>query len=237
MRFLYVPGLISLIGIPILLLIFPIHAKQNSYSFRFYLPTEEMDSVGFSRYTIFRTIGNKKITSIDLSENESSPEMESTETKYFFNKRFNFINNEIERLAFTHDTSYVLKVTLGEENTLDDFVRLCNIAAIYRIKRYAYVDNDFYFFANPPPVPRPAPGDLDIISSDVPISIPVWRGPSFWDIQEGRLRDLVREIRFYLHGNYILSVGFILLIAVPAFSRIRRPVVQGIQPANKHVVL
>jgi hypothetical protein len=236
MRLLYVPGLISLIGIPVFLFVFPIQTPEEYKAFRVFLPTEEKDSLRYSRYSICQAITNKKITAVDMSENEADAYMNSTEAGYFTNRRFNFINSEIERLAFTHDTSKVLKVTLGEENTLHDFVQLYNIATIYLIKRYAFVDNDFYFFANPPPQHN-IYQDLYISSPDIPEPVPAYKGPSFWEVQERKVSIFIREIYFYLHGNYFLIIGFILLIAVPAFIRIRRPIVKVVRPAQRHVVL
>jgi hypothetical protein len=65
------------------------------------------------------------------------------------------VGKELERLQFEHDTTTALKVVFGDETSYGDFMYVLNLALIYQVKRYALVDNEFYFFINPPPAPPP----------------------------------------------------------------------------------
>jgi hypothetical protein len=71
-------------------------------------------------------------------------------TQYVFSRKRHFVSQEIERLEFTNDISSVLKVQFGANNTYGDYVWVLNQLFLYKVKRYAFVDNDFYVFADPP---------------------------------------------------------------------------------------
>ncbi len=129
---------------------------------------------------------------------------------------------EIERLVFTHDTSTVLKVDLGENNSYGDFVWLYNHMAFYKLQHYAFVDNSLYILSN-----RPSPHyhtePLVIEEADLKdfLSPPTW-----WQAFKRHVFVQIREtgwlIGVYWKHNSLLIPGFFLLILVPSLLRIRK---------------
>jgi hypothetical protein len=150
-RIYYVPGLISIIGLPILMLFYrPKETVAPTY-LKLFLPTDRKDDPGmirFSRGTVYKSLSGKKIITIDLDVETFCEE--DSRTKYVFYQKLHFVSQEIERLEFTNDTSSVLKIQFGTNNTYGDFVWVLNELFLYKVKRYALVDNDFYVFADPP---------------------------------------------------------------------------------------
>lgn len=147
----YVPGAISLLGLPLLFLLFIPKQEARPRYVKFMLPSDrKSDSKSIIRYSrdyFYKSIKTKKIIQINLNKEYLPQEM------YLFNAKLNFISREIEKLEFTNDTSAIIKIKLGAANTYGHFLWLLNQASIYRLKRYALVDDCFYLFANPPPDP------------------------------------------------------------------------------------
>ncbi|MES1250322.1 MAG: hypothetical protein ABUL46_06530 [Chitinophaga rupis] len=100
--------------------------------------------IRFSKANFYHSIRKKKVTRVDLDEEYSPRDARLVDSK------FKFITREVERLAFTHDTTEVLKIEFDSTSTYGNFVWVLNQALIYRYKRYVYVDDSFYFLANPP---------------------------------------------------------------------------------------
>lgn len=148
----YVPGLLSIIGLPILLFFYwPKETVTHTY-LKLFLPTDRKDDPGmirFSKGMVYKSLEGKKTITIDLDDVERFYE-EDNRTQYVFSRKLHFVSQEIERLEFTNDTSTVLKIQLGANNTYGDFVWVLNQLFVYKVKRYAFVDNDFYVFADPP---------------------------------------------------------------------------------------
>jgi hypothetical protein len=96
----------------------------------------------------FELVKNKKIETIDLdySSLDGFDEIEDAARA----RRFHFVTREIERLQFTHDTSVVLKIDLGENNSYGEFVWLYNHMAFYRIRHYAFIDKELVLKGLPP---------------------------------------------------------------------------------------
>jgi hypothetical protein len=142
----YTPGLISLLGLYPLLIIYPIGEVKIETYIKFFLASDKKAStehfVPYSKYNVYEAIKNKKIVYVNVHDNDFNSD------GYIHNAKMNFIKSEIERLQFTYDTASVLKIELGDENTYGDFVWILNRALIYRLQRYAFVDNCFYFFPN-----------------------------------------------------------------------------------------
>src|ERR1700722_1597325 len=150
-RLYYVPGLISIIGLPILLFFYwPKETVIPTY-LKFYLPTDRKDDPGlirFSKGNVYKSLEGKKITTIDIDVEKFNED--DSRTQYLFYQKLHFMSQEIERLEFTNDTSTVLKIQFGTNNTYGDFVWMLNQIVLYKVKRYALVDNNFYVFADPP---------------------------------------------------------------------------------------
>ena len=123
--------------------------KIQETCIKFVLPSDERSTAGlvdyFSKYSLYKEIKNKKIIEVNvtdffITENE----------RYIHYAKFNFIHCEMIRLQFTSDTSTVFKIELGDENTYGEFVWIINQCMLYDYKRYAFADNNFYLFPNPP---------------------------------------------------------------------------------------
>jgi hypothetical protein len=150
-RLYYVPGLISIIGLPILLFFYWPKETAAPTVLRIFLPTDRKDDPAMKRFStemVYKSLKGKKITTIDLDV-EGFYEGDNR-TRYVYKQKLHFVSNEIEQLEFTNDTSSILKVQLGPNNTYGDFVWVLNQLFLYKVKRYAFVDNNFYVYADPP---------------------------------------------------------------------------------------
>jgi len=150
----YVPGLISSIGLGVVLLFFYIRKPPHYHRphiLRMVVPTDKPpDQRGFqifSKYSFLRDIAKKTIHTVDL--NEPYPPYDPS----IFHLRQGFITREIERMQFTHDTSSILKIHFGENNTYGDFMWVLNQAYYYGFRHFAYFDDNFYLVANTPDKP------------------------------------------------------------------------------------
>jgi hypothetical protein len=151
----YRPGMISLIGLPLLVWIclLPHRPQQHWYyrqPLRLLLPSDKRNTYGYSKFSVLREIRGKKILDVDL--NETWPPGPDS---LFQEQRKDFIMKTILELQLLHDTSTVLKVDFGENNRYGDFIWLINKAHPYMVRRYAFFDDSFYLFANPRPHPTP----------------------------------------------------------------------------------
>lgn len=150
-RLYYVPGLISIIGLPMLLLFYWPKETEAPTCLKVFLPTDRKNDPGMIRFStemVYKSVKAKKIVTIDLDVERLNKE--ENRTQYIFNQKLHFVSREIERLEFTNDTATVLKVKLGANNTYGDYVWVLNQLFLYKVKRYAFVDNDFYVYADPP---------------------------------------------------------------------------------------
>jgi hypothetical protein len=217
----YVPGLVSILGLPILLFFLGPPDPDRHTAMTLRLPSDEDHSPNvFNRDGWFTFIKNKKIETIDLdyASFEGFDEREDVVSAH----RFHFVTEEIEKLVFTHDTATVLKVELGENNSYGDFVWLFNHMAFYRIRHCAFIDNSLYILSNNPSEHyHTEPLFVDeIYLKNLPPP------PTWWESFKHRIRWKIRDtswvISIYLKHNRLLIPGFLLLILIPSFGRIRR---------------
>jgi hypothetical protein len=218
-RLYYVPGLISLIGLPILLLFYTPEDTVRFCAIKVFLPSETKDSIGilekFSTAYLYRTISNKKIISVDLDEERIGTDPEIV--NFNFNRKLEFILAEMERLKFTHDTSSVLKIQLGENCSFGDFVWVLDKTILYRTHKYTFADNAFYIFANPPPQP---PSHENLIFYDISVPRDVqYISPSKWDMFLSRAEEWWGYIASVMRHNMLILVGFFVLIVVPGIAK------------------
>jgi hypothetical protein len=143
-RIFYVPDMISLLGLPILLLVLSpkIPPKQRVLTMVFPYDGPDPDLFRFSKSSFLQDIKRKKLVYINL--NYPDPANDSN----LFLKKLDYISQEIARLQFLSDTFSVLKIGLGANNTYGNFIWLVNQAKIYGVKRYVLVDDNFYLLAN-----------------------------------------------------------------------------------------
>ena len=148
----YVPGLISLLGLPVLLFFLGPEDPVYHTVLKIYLPADKAPDDGrlnFNKVDFLNTIKDKKLISVDIND-----DIFDDRSEYALNKKLAFVPREIERLQFTSDTNAVFRLRFGEHNTYAQFIWAINMAMIYDFKRYVFVDDDFYFLPNSPPAGR-----------------------------------------------------------------------------------
>lgn len=217
----YVPGLISLLTLPILFFIFEPEDPVYHNSIRLFIPRDgEPDENRLTTGNVFQFVKSKKITTVDFWNVDFYDERDY----YKKDRKLLFIKKEIERLAFVHDTNAVLKIELGQEASYGEFVWMLNQSILYKMRRYALVNSTFYVFANEIPV-DPATYEKMTIRVDNPSYEPglmIPQGPTAW---EKFWRELEYEMEIgalYLKYNKLLVAGFALLILVPFIIRFRK---------------
>lgn len=129
---------------------------QPTFALRLNLPYDDshLKEKNIYRATtsaILKEVETKKVETIYLEELMLLDNSINTSTNLKDDK-LKFISNEIQRLQFTSDSAKVLKVVLGDNSSYGDFIWLCNQAVKYQYRRYAIVNDSFYFFPNNPPV-------------------------------------------------------------------------------------
>lgn len=215
----YVPGLISLIGLPVLLFLFPVEVPIFRNSIKMNLPSDdtrkrEDNSIPrFDKADLQRNLLRKKIEHVYLNHYDSySIDFE----QYFLNRELTFIGNEMERLQFTHDTSTVLQVSFGDENTYGQFIYLLNLTILDQFRRYALYDDDLYIFPNPPPPPP-----CHMISDEFPLLDIGAAGNekvssiTKWDIFLWKTEYKLRQFEYEVMDNLLFCSGFLTLIVLP----------------------
>jgi hypothetical protein len=159
----YLPGMISLIGLPLFVWIFPAphhQAQDRVYSkpLRLVLPSDNTTTGwvrNFSKRTFLHDIRRKRILEVDFNEVRSAP----YDSLLQYQKALIF--QKMSELQFLHDTTAVLKIDFGDDNTYGDFMWLLNLAHQLMFKHYAFFDNSFYILGNPRPAPTPKDSKAD----------------------------------------------------------------------------
>ncbi|HLK30454.1 MAG TPA: hypothetical protein VKT28_17860 [Puia sp.] len=145
----YVPGFISLLGLPIVLYFLGPEDVIDKTCLKLFLASDKKPPKGIrtlSRYTLNEDIKKKKLISIYINNSDDKNDF------FPMDRMLSFIQSEIERLQFTHDTSSVLKIEFGNGSSYGQFVWLLNQTMLYEVKRFVVVDNTVYLFTNPPPI-------------------------------------------------------------------------------------
>jgi len=129
----------------------------------------------------------------------------------------------MRKLAFLSDTNVALHVNLSDENTLGDIVELQDMADLFHLSRYAFLDRDFYFFANQPFTRgSDIPGAYEGEELYNRIAYPMSRPPDFWELKKRSMMEAWFHLKYLLKGNYPLTAGFILLILLPSMIKSMR---------------
>jgi hypothetical protein len=225
----YVPGLISLLGLPVLLYFLGPQDPAIQTVIKISVPSDDTkpDPPGFVRFTrrnIYRSLKHKKIVSVDLDD--VSPDNIDQLYRFRHLKKMDFISNEIGRLQFTHDTSSVFKIEFGDDCTYGDFVCVLNLIRLYNVKRCVFIDDAYYILATPPPQPEPILDlKLDPLDDVVYGPEPTTRNePSQWEFFKFALAKWwEKAILIIKRGqNYVL--GFLLLIIIPTIVRLHKKI-------------
>jgi hypothetical protein len=143
-KLLYVPGLISLIG---LLVAIPSFYKKvipiKEYCLTLYIPTDckkdRPTGAEFSSCYIERIISKKKKLQFTLNENEDENKIKISVIRY-----------EALKLKYTKDTSTVILITLSDSISYGEVISLYDLCEYDKHKRYASWDNKFVIFGEWP---------------------------------------------------------------------------------------
>lgn len=213
----YIPGLISLFGLPLLLIFYFPEAKPKFVSLNLFLPSDKKptpDSQFYSTYVFRKKMKGKKIARIFLDNT-----VFWTNSSHIDN-RLLLVKNEIEHIQVINDTSVVLKIEFGYDSYYHDFVWVLNQILINRVKRFAFIDNSFYIFANDP-IPRYEPTEITF-EPVIPILLPGYKEMSDWDIYKEQLYYKLENFYFQLKYNKWFVIGFVVLILIPGIIRLRK---------------
>jgi hypothetical protein len=220
----YVPGLISLLGLPILLHFWGPTAPKLLTVAKIIFPSEDTKpspsgSILFSKWYLYQSLKLKKIVSVDLNDDRR----DGNELGRFRQlKKLDFISNEIARRQFTHDTTSILKVQLGDDCTYGDFFWVLNQAKVYDVRRFAFVDDAYFLFSNPPQEPVQL-SKLDL-GNDV-IYVPQEmekKKHSGWEIFKAAFADWWKQTTTIVKNSSLYVTGFFLFIIFPAVLSLRK---------------
>jgi len=217
---LYVPGLISLLGLPVVLLVWGPRDPVWETVMKVKLPSEAKDPglLMFSRETVLRHLKGKKVVSFWFDDRPSHLYPETNPYR-----RSVFLLNEMARQQFTRDTGVVLRVSFDARNDYGDVVWMLNNARLFDYRIYAYLDDDLYLFANPPPPPPDTTSlRVDMFGDDVVVA-ELRPPPAKWDIFWERMKGKWQEFAYAVKRSYLLCIGFMLLIVLPALLYKRKP--------------
>jgi hypothetical protein len=224
----YVPGLFTLLGLPVLLLIWGPDDPVYETTMRMLLPSESGDKPGmviYNREGINRRLRGKKIETVELDDLPSriSPD-------YTMYRKSGFVLRELSRLRFAHDTSEVLKVSFWEESTYGQFVWALNNANIFLYKYYFFLDDALYYMPQPLPVRDTSRNFITLnFGPDVVEATPAPRGQ--WELFREWAGLQWQEFVFMIRYSKLLAAGFVVLILCPGVAAlIRRRRRTGIAP-------
>jgi hypothetical protein len=217
----YVPGLISLLGLPVLLYFLGPREPPILTAVKIYLPNDNLnpdppEMIRFSKWYVYQSLKHKKIVTVDLDDDAHG----GSEELYRFRqlKKLDFISNEVARRQFTHDTTSVFKIQFGEDCNYGNFIWVLNQARLYDVKRFVFIDDAYYLFTNPPPPPEQPLQDLKLyLGNDVIIASKpaVEKGPSRWEVFKAELGEWWEKAILIVERSIIYVLGFLLLIIFP----------------------
>ena len=219
----YVPGLYSLLVLPILLWLFGPEDVQEKNALRLWLADDRHYNYELPRHTsdmVLEKASHYKATTIDFWD-----KVYDERSAYRHFAKLDMIEREIQRMTTVHDTTTLLKIELGEGITYGEFVSIMNLIIVYDIKRYGLVKSTLYIF--PPDIPT----DPSTYEELQPIyyedhDYVKFKGPSWWekfiDDLEWKFDEQLTIWAWYWKYNYILISGFLLFIVLPFILRIKK---------------
>ena len=193
----YIPGMLSLLIVPVLFYRYQTDIVKTQTVLRLFVPSDEKSPSRFSKYTVKAGLKGKKINTVYLNGD-----------RRLNVKKLDFIAYEALKLKYYNDTSQILHVKFSEETTYGEFVQLVNIMHKDGHKRYAWLDDDFYVFGEPPLPSEPA--------VDFKYSCMLCNDVLVIDKEKTWREKLSELISYYWSPtNALLLAAFILLIAIP----------------------
>jgi|GEM_PF-3942275 len=136
----YTPGVFSLLIVPLLFFWYLDSVTPKPvFAIKIFVPTDNpqyrSELLDFSGQGLMHSIRFFKKTELILKSN----------TANILEQKFDFIVHKIQRLSFTDIKNEALIVRLGPENTLNDFIRLADIAN-YTALKHCFLGRCVVFF-------------------------------------------------------------------------------------------
>ena len=207
-KLLYVPGLISLVG---LLITLPSFYKRNTpvkeYCITMFMPEDcngDMDwTFRYATCNLEKEIKRKKQIKFTLDNNEKDNR-----------RKMEVIRYEALKLKYTEDTSAVTLINLTDSASYGDFVSIADMCEAHGHKRYASWDNKFVIFGAWPKKKKEISNSPPLLFCEIiKIEKPVIK-PSFYEL----LKEKIKE-HYTPKGFYLLSGWVFLLISFLYFKK------------------
>lgn len=204
-KLLYVPGLISLIGV---LVAIPSFYKKvipiKEYCLTLFIPTEckKDRSMGseFSSCYIERILSKKKKLQFTLNENGEENKIKMSLIRY-----------EALKLKYTEDTSTVILITLSDSISYGELISLYDMCEYDKHKRYASWDNKFVIFGEWPEKKKIASEFSCFLCNDViRIKDPIPKSTLFKLINQNVKKYYTPQGLYLLLGWIVLFISFLL---------------------------
>lgn len=217
----YLPGIISIVGLPVLLFFWGPRDPVKYTSIPVEMPGKLDRTVNsFAAGDIPGGAGeSKKIISIDMNDmiwNEQSA--------HVFRQKLALVSQQIQYLQFTGDTGTVLKLGLGMKNDYQLLAWVLNEAMLYHLDRQLITADAVYLF----PRPVPAVHYTSAALAGQPRLLAAVQTPQRWHSLRQtmqfafvRLQLQVKYLFVKQQQNRLLAAGFLLLILLPAILKIR----------------
>ena len=205
-RLLYVPGLISLVGLFIALPYFYRTNKPTKQGvLSLFVPKDCNKDHGMNDYSkcyLEKELRNKKQIRITINENHKENR-----------KKLDIIRHEALKLKYFEDTSTVILMTLSDSISYGEFVSIVDMCETDGHKRYGSWDNKFVIWGEWPPKKRDTSNLLRTWANDViEINKPV--------IKAGLFESLEKKInKYYTTKGLCLLLGWIVLLISFLFFR------------------
>lgn len=213
----YLPGLISLIGLPVLLYFFMPEVKERPVALKLFLPTDDISeppNIRFSSFYIKNYIRQKKVKYLKLPYYYES--MEGLEEYMYWSDKA-YVWDQIRLGNLDCDTNKVFRVDLSSSHDYGDFVWVLNLATIHGYRKYAYMENSIYFFPNPPPRPENFEGLGDISIENYQID--EIKEPSSWVLFKRKFEWYTDEWVAMIKYQKTFAISFCILIVLPFLIR------------------
>lgn len=208
-KLLYVPGLISLIGILIALPSFYKKVKPTKqYCLTLFMPTDcKKDfpiDYQFSKCYLEKEVKKKKQIKVTIDENKEANK-----------KKLNLVRYEGLRLKFFEDTTTVILITLSDGSNYGEFVSILDMCEADGHKRYGSWDNKFVIWGEWPKKKTQQLNSTCLLCNDaITIKQPASK-PNIIDLVASKIKQ------FYSPKGLYLFLGWIVIVTSFLFFRSR----------------
>lgn len=150
----YAPGVISLIGIWSFYFHFQNRFKSRpETSLIINVPKENNNYFQYSTGYFKKLIASKKQIKLELNEDRETNQ-----------KKIEFIKYEARKIKYTKDTNSVISISLTNETTYGEFVKLLNLCYADDHKLFVLFKKSFLIFGEYPPTPKDTTKEIKLMT-------------------------------------------------------------------------